>query len=73
MRTTLNIDPQLVDELVAATGEKDRGKAVNRAIREFIRRQKLDQLIALAGNIEMDDVWEEMEKLELEKMAKREW
>jgi Arc/MetJ family transcription regulator len=73
MRTTINLDPDLLNEVAAITGERDRGRAVNAALREFVRRDKIERLIALAGNIDIVDNWEEMEKLELEKMARREW
>ena len=66
MRTTLNIDPQLLNEVVKTTGEKDRGRAVNRAMEEYIRRQKIERLIALAGKIEFRDDWEKRHQLDLE-------
>jgi Arc/MetJ family transcription regulator len=73
MRTTINLDPALIEEVTKLTGERNRGKAVNKAMDEFVRHAKIERLIALAGNIDIEDNWEEMEKLELDKMARREW
>jgi Arc/MetJ family transcription regulator len=73
MRTTINLDENLLDEVVEISGERDRGKAVNAAMREFVRRDKIRRLIALAGRVEIVDNWEEMEKIELDKTARREW
>ncbi len=70
MRTTINLDPALVEEVMNMTGERNRGKAVNRALEEFIRRQKIEELIAMAGKIEIEDNLEEMEELELEEMKR---
>ncbi len=66
MRTTMDLDETLVDEVVELTGEKKRGKAVNVALLEFIRTKRLEQLRALAGHIDLDYDWEEEERKELE-------
>lgn len=71
MRTTLNLDAGLVDEVTKLTGEKNRGKAVNRAMEEFVRRQKIEKLIGLRGRIEIVDNLDELKALELEKMKKQ--
>ena len=34
MRTTLNIDPDLLDAVVATTGERSKTRAVNKALEE---------------------------------------
>jgi len=71
MRTTINIDANLVSELVRVTGEKDRGKAVNTALAEFLRRRRLEELRSLRGNIEIEDNLDELEQLELDKMRRQ--
>ncbi len=73
MRTTINLDEKLLSEVLCATGEKDKGKAVNRAMREFIRRRRLEDLRALRGKIEIEDNLDELERMELEKMRKSGW
>ncbi len=44
MRTTITIDGKVLDELVAATGERSRSAALNRAAAEYLRRKKLREL-----------------------------
>ncbi len=74
-RTTLNVDPALVEEVMTLTGEKDKGRAVNKAMEEFVRRGKIEKLLALAGKIEFDGDWDERHErdFELEKEHHREW
>ena len=58
MRTTLDIDSTLLDEVVEATGEKSRSKAVNEALEEFVRGITYDRLLAMAGTVEFDEDWD---------------
>ncbi|MEX0682436.1 MAG: type II toxin-antitoxin system VapB family antitoxin [Dehalococcoidia bacterium] len=71
MRTTINIDDALLREAQKITGEKNRGRVVDRALAELVRRDKTERLIALAGTIEIRDNWEEWEREELETEEKR--
>ena len=45
MRTTLDIEGKLLDSVVAATREKTKSKAVNAALKEYIRRKHVQELI----------------------------
>jgi Arc/MetJ family transcription regulator len=78
MRTTINIDEGLLEEVVCETGEKDKGRAVNAAMTEFIRRRRIDRLLASRGAfpdlIDRTDQWEEEEmRLENEHKSDRTW
>lgn len=73
MRTTLDIDTKLLEQIIVVTGEKNRGKAVNKVLTEWIRRIRIEELKALAGKIELDDNLRELEELELKEMAKLQW
>ena len=55
MRTTLDFDPRLLEDIVEATGEKSKSKAVNRALGDFLRRKAIDDLRAVAGKLELID------------------
>jgi hypothetical protein len=68
MRATLNIPDELLSEVQKATGEKSKTKAVTTAMKEFIRQEKIKKLIALRGKIQIEDVTEELNKLEIEEM-----
>ena len=72
MRATLNIPDELIAEVQNITGAKSRTKAVVTAIQEFIRKKRMEQLLALKGRIEIDYDWEREEKLELDAQKKRE-
>jgi Arc/MetJ family transcription regulator len=43
MRITVDIDKSVLDELVVITGEKKMSPAVNKAVTEFVKRQKARQ------------------------------
>ena len=73
MRTTLNIDKELIDYAVEATGEKTKSKAVNAALKEYARRRKIAALRALAGKIQLVDNLQELEALEMEELRKMGW
>jgi hypothetical protein len=72
MRATLNIPDELLEEVQNITGAKSKTKAVVTAVQEFVRKKRMEQLLALKGRIEIDYDWEREEKLELETQKKRE-
>ena len=59
MRTTLDLDPKLLEEVVKATGQRSKTKAVSKALEQYIRRTKINELRAMAGKIHLDDTREE--------------
>ncbi len=59
MRTTLDVDPDLLDAVVETTGERSKTKAVSKALEEYVRRTKINELRAMAGKIHLDDTREE--------------
>ncbi|MCI0469249.1 MAG: type II toxin-antitoxin system VapB family antitoxin [Nitrospirae bacterium] len=75
MRATLNIPDDLVIEVQKLSGEKSKTKAIVTAMQEFVRQKKIKGLLALRGKIRIDDVTEELEKLELKEMEEndRRW
>jgi len=72
MRTTLAIDEKLLEEAMKCTGEKTRTAVVNRALKEFVRRKKLEGLKNLSGKIHIDLDWRKMEEEELKAMKEHE-
>ena len=64
MRTTLEIDPKLVAEAVKLTGEKNKGRAVSKALEEYIRRKKIEELRVSLGKLNLDDTWYELRHME---------
>ncbi len=72
MRTTLSLDDRLIKELMEVTGAKTKTEAIHLAISEFIRRKKIEGLLALEGKVHLDLDWRELEELELKAQAEHE-
>ena len=70
MRTTLEVDERLIAEAIKLTGEKNKGKVVNRALAELVRRRKLEELRGMMGKLGLVDDWREREEAELEEMRR---
>ena len=73
MRTTLDVDPDLLDAVVATTGERSKTKAVNKALEEYVRRKRVAELREIAGNIALVNNLRELEALELKEMERMDW
>jgi len=59
MKTTLNIPRELLEEAVKLAGVRTKTEAVTLALKELIRRQKIERLIQQTGSLEFSDDWEE--------------
>jgi Arc/MetJ family transcription regulator len=68
MRATLNIPDDLLSEVQKISGEKSKTKAITTAMKEYVRQKRIKELLALRGKIQIEDVTDELEKLELEEM-----
>lgn len=55
MATNLSIDPKLIDEALAVSGERTKKAAVTRALTEYIARRRQKRLLELAGKLEWDE------------------
>ena len=66
MRTTLNIPDELIKELHRFSNEKSKTKAVSIAIKDYIRRKKIEHLLSLSGKINIDYEWKKEEEKEIE-------
>ena len=54
MRTTLDLPEALVDEARRALGFKSKTDTVVLALRELVRRHRLDELKTLMGDVRLD-------------------
>jgi len=72
MRTTLNLDDQLIKELMQITGARTKTEAIHQAIAAFIRQKRLEGLKALSGKVRLDLDWRTLEKQELKAQEQRE-
>jgi len=68
MRATLNIPDGLIEEVQKITGARTKTEAIVISLKEVIRKKRIENLLAMRGKVEIEDVSEEMEKLELKEM-----
>jgi Arc/MetJ family transcription regulator len=66
MRTTLDIDATLIERVVKTTGARSKKKAIEIAMKEFLRAKRRKELSDLIGNYEEFEVTLK----DLEKMRK---
>lgn len=65
MRTTINIQDDLMNRLLAGTKAKTKTKAVEIAIKDYIDKKSIEDLLALSGKIDINPDWEKEEEAEL--------
>ena len=53
MRATITIDDRLVAELLQFAGTANRTAAINAAVEDYVRRAKIEGLMALAGRVDI--------------------
>jgi len=66
MRTTLDIDAELIEKVVKTTGARSKKRAIEIAMKEFLRAKRRKELSDLIGSYEEFDVTLK----DLEKMRK---
>ena len=69
MRTTIDIDGKLLDSVVDATGEKTKSRAVNAALKEYMRRKHVQEPIDSWGEIVVDDYSDDALRIDEERRA----
>ena len=72
MRATLNIPGELIDEVQRLSGEKTKTQAIVTVMEDYVRRKKMEDLLALRGRISIDYDWEREEESELKAAEDRE-
>jgi Arc/MetJ family transcription regulator len=63
MRTNIEIDEKLMDEILQKTSIKTKKEAVDTALREFLRKIKLQELADLEGKVKWEGNLEEMRSI----------
>ena len=54
MATNLDLDPALVEEVVAVGGWKTKREAVTAALREYVARRRQARITSLFGTVDFD-------------------
>jgi hypothetical protein len=58
MKTTLNIPDDLIKKAMSLARHKTKTEAVVVALQEYIRKKKIEKIVANEGKLEFDDAWE---------------
>jgi len=66
MRTTINVRDDLLEALVKRTKKRTKTQAIETAIREYLGKKAIDDLIALSGKININPDWHKDEEAELD-------
>jgi len=66
MRTTLNLDDSLISDLLDCVNEKSKTKAITIAIKDYLKRQKIEEILACQGKLDIEDNWKNLEDVEMQ-------
>lgn len=69
MRTTVNIDDDIFEELMRITTSTSRAKAIQTAIYEYIEIKRKKQLLALRGKLDISNNWQQLRQQEMQEEA----
>ena len=62
MRTTINIDNEIMRLVMQETKAETKTEAVRRALEDFVRRRNAETIIALKGKVKFDVDWKTLRK-----------
>ena len=66
MRTTLDIDAELIEEAVRLSGQRTKAAAVEAALREYVRLRRKEILLELPGRVRLEEDWRALREAELD-------
>ena len=58
MATNLSIDPKLIEQALAVSGERTKKAAVTRALKEFIARREQKRLVELFRSLDWENEYD---------------
>lgn len=64
MRTTLTIDDSVISQVVQTTGRSNPLDAIREALRSYLQQEKLRQVIAMRGKLDLQDNWRALRQLD---------
>lgn len=71
MRTTLTIDDAVISQVLQTTGRSSPLDAIRDALQSYLQQEKLKQVIAMRGKLDLQDNWRELRKLDTLETTKR--
>lgn len=66
VRTTLDIDAELIEEAVRLSGRRTKAAAVEAALREYVRLRRKEMLLGLSGRVRLEEDWRRLREAELD-------
>lgn len=72
MRATLNIPDELISEVLRLSGQRSKTGAIVSVMEEYVRRRRMEDLLALRGKVQIEYDWQREEELEMAADAERE-
>ena len=66
MRTTLNVNDKTLQKVMALTGAKNRSQAINLVLQDFVKKERLQKLLALRGMLHLENNWKDLREMELD-------
>jgi hypothetical protein len=69
MRTTININDDLAEEIFILMPDKSKTSAINTALEDWIKSKKKEKLIAMMGKISIVDNIKELRNLDKERLV----
>ena len=64
MRTTLTLDDSIIAQVVKTTGRSNPLDAIRDALQSYLQQEKLKQVIAMRGKLDIEDNWRELRQLD---------
>jgi Arc/MetJ family transcription regulator len=64
MRTTLTLDDSVIAQVVQSTGRSNPLDAIRDALQSYLKQEKLKQVIAMRGKLDLQDSWRELRQLD---------
>lgn len=55
MRTSITLDEELVAEVMKVTPAKTKTRSVTIALKEYVKRKRIEKLRSLLGNVDIDE------------------
>ena len=64
MRTTLTIDDAVISQVMQTTGQANPLDAIREALKSYLQQEKLKQVIAMRGKLDLQDNWRALRQLD---------
>ena len=65
MRTTVNIDDTLFQDVLSLTRAKSKTEAIRTALQEYLRMKRKEKILAMRGRLDINSDWEKLRQEEI--------